>query len=456
MAFSIAVFCLLAVIISIPLAVLKPKWVFYLFLAAALFGNLLAGYIREAGNLGASRVWQPVDMLTLSLLLATLLLPSQKGFPANTIKKCLIVIAAISIFSMALGLVLYLGGSFKASRQLHFAVVILFAFRYFTDTKRVEDFLRFVAVLAIVMFAVQVLIRFGVYSPPSAELQAAGQLAGERGEMSLTPIIYLMLVSMAIARFSSKKRPYTVAALLLAIGFLGVTLSETRTYYGGLAVMAIAALLMMPGRGKVLLIYGLGAIIAITFAQKVGFNLFERFQMNRGHETMLNPLKAIDTVRSAEYSSFLKSYQEEPYFILTGRGTGATHYLPMAISGLHGEQFSSLEQDFYHSEYLGWLDKFGLTGFIALIIMLFACLKTGFEMARSNIPYLSYYGTLAFLFTATIIACSVFVPTFLHDRSGPFFICPFVIIANRYIIESNLQDENFYTEDTVNDEVLLT
>ena len=456
MAFYIAVFCLLAAIISIPLAVLKPKWVFYLFLASALFGNLIVGYIREAGNLGASRVWEPIDMIALSLLLATLLLPSQKGFPANTIKKCLIVIAAISIFSLALGLALYFHVALTASRQLHFAVVILFAFRYFTDTKRVEDFLRVVAVLAIVMFAVQVLIRFGVYSPPSAELQAAGQLAGERGEMSLTPSIYLMLVSMAIARFSSKKRPYTVAALLLAIGFLGVTLSETRTYYGGIAVMAMAALLMMPGRGKVLLIYGLGAILAITFAQKVGFNLFERFQMGRGHETTLNPLKAIDRVRSAEYSCIIESYQKEPYFILTGRGTGATHYLPMTTIGEHGGQFSSLEQDFYHSEYLGWLDKFGLIGFIALIIMLFACLKTGFQMARGNMPYLSYYGTLAFLFTTAMIACSVFVPTFLHDRSGPFFICPFVIIANRYIIESNLQDENFYAEDVLNDEVLLT
>jgi hypothetical protein len=85
---------------------------------------------------------------------------------------------------------------------------------------------------------------------------------------------------------------------------------------------------------------------------------------------------------------------------------------------------------FYHSEYLGWLDRCGLIGLVAVLILFLACLWRSFILARSNIPYLDYFGITSFLLIIALAADGFFHPIFSHYRAASLLICFAVITAN--------------------------
>ena len=133
MATFIAILCVITIAFCVPLIILKPKWVFYIFLASALFNSILSGYVNEAGNLGLPLTWAPADFLSLMTLFAAMFVHSQTQFRAGFIKKCIIVLALLSVLSLIQGIILFPRDALTHSRVVHFAAAGVFALGYFTS-----------------------------------------------------------------------------------------------------------------------------------------------------------------------------------------------------------------------------------------------------------------------------------------------------------------------------------
>jgi len=424
MATFIAVFCVIAIVICVPLVVLKPKWVFYTFLAFVTFSTLFTGYIYEAGNLGMPRTWSPADILAWLTLAAVLFVPRERQYGSGVIGKCLIMITLVTVFSLMQGLLMYTYTAFTYSRAAHFVAAMIFGLRYFTNYSRVNGFLKFSVVLLLVMFFLHVLIRFGLFTPPSAEIEFATQLLGERGTYSLVPLLYLVLVSIAVGRLVSGVGWSLTSVLALLVGVSGIVLSETRSMYGAMAVLVIASVVFVRGRAKTLIVYCLAGLIVVGVAIVIGFDVLARFRSDpaRGVGRVERPtLFQEGTWRAIEHQTIISSYKEEPYFILTGRGIGAMHPVPAGQVG---------ERGFYHSEYLSWLDRCGLIGLATVLVLLLAALVRSFALSRSDVPYMRYYGATCFLLMIALAADGVFHPIFSNPRGASLLICFVIIMAN--------------------------
>jgi len=440
MATFIAVLCLIAIVICVPLVVLKPKWVFYIFLISVTFHSVLAGYINSAGNLGMPRTWAPADILAWLTLAAALFVPRERQCPSGVIGKCFIVIAILTALALIQGLLMYTQTAFTHSRVAHFVAAMIFGLRYFTNYSRTNGFLKFMVVLLLAMFVVHILIRFGAFTPRAAEIDTPSQLGGERGTYSLVPLLYLSLVSIAIGRLVSKVGLAAVSLLVLMVGIGGIMLSETRSMYGAMAVLAIASLLFIKGRARTLLAFGIVGLLMVGAASAVGFDFLERFRAGTtrsGQAEIPSPFQK-DTWRALEHEIILSSYKQEPYFILTGRGIGALHPAPAGKSPLVG---------FYHSEYLGWLDRSGLLGLVTVLILIFAVLVRSFALSGSDIPYMRYYGATCFLLMIGLAADGFFHPIFSNPRGAPLLICFAAITANWQDISASLYQEDDIPEE---------
>ena len=68
MEWLLVIFGLAGVCACIPLVVLRPQVVFYIFLFFAVFSKVFAGYFAMVGNLGIPKSWGPVDVIFFLLL----------------------------------------------------------------------------------------------------------------------------------------------------------------------------------------------------------------------------------------------------------------------------------------------------------------------------------------------------------------------------------------------------
>jgi O-antigen ligase len=161
-------------------------------------------------------------------------------------------------------------------------------------------------------------------------------------------------------------------------------------------------------------------IYAATFA---GFDFLARFRSDygQGHYAMPSFYELRNNWRGIEYETIVSSYKQQPYFLLTGRGVGAMHPAPRGVDPMVA---------FYHSEYLGWLDRCGLIGLFMVIVLIIACLWRSFMLARSDIMYLRYIGTTIFLLIIALAADGVFHPIFSHYRGASILICFAAVLAN--------------------------
>ncbi len=441
MATFIAVLCLIAIVICVPLVVLKPKWVFYIFLISVTFHSILASYIYTAGNLGMPRTWAPADVLAWLTLAAALFVPRERQYRSGVIGKCFIVLTLVTAFALIQGLLMYTQTAFTYSRVAHFIAAMIFGLRYFTNYSRANGFLKFTVVLLLAMFVVHILIRFGAFTPRVAEIDTPTQMGGERGTYSLVPLLYLSLVSIAIGRLVSKVGFAPISVLVLLIGISGIVLSETRSMYGAMGVLAIASILFVKGRARTLFAYGIVGLLVVGAASAIGLDFLERFRAGAtrtGTVEIPSPFQK-DTWRAMEHEIILSSYKQEPYFILTGRGIGALHPAPAGKSPLVG---------FYHSEYLGWLDRCGLLGLITVLILIFAVLLRSFALSRSDVPYMRYYGATCFLMMIALAADGFFHPIFSNPRAAPLLICFAAIMANWQDIYVSFHQEQDVLEES--------
>jgi hypothetical protein len=435
MATFIAVLCVVAIVICVPMVVLKPKWVFYIFLVSVVFHSVLASYINAAGNLGMPRTWAPADILAWLTLAAVLFVPRERQYPTGVIGKCFVIIAILTAIALIQGLLMYTESAFTYSRVAHFAAAMIFGLRYFTNFSRVNGFLKFTVFLLLVMFGVHILVRFGVFTPRVAEIDVSTQLEGERGMYTLVPLLYLSLISIAIGRLVSKVGLSAISILMLMVGIGGIILSETRSMYGAMGVLAIASLILIKGRIRTMVAFGVVGILAIGAASMIDFDFLERFRAGStrtGNVEIPKPFEK-GTWRALENEIIISSYRQEPYFILTGRGIGALHSAPAGKSPLVG---------FYHSEYLSWLDRSGLLGLTTVLILIFAILVRSFALSRCDIPYMRYYGTTSFLLMLALTADGFFHPIFSNPRGAPLLICFAAIIANWQDIYASLCPED--------------
>jgi hypothetical protein len=446
MATFIAVLCVVAIVVCLPMVVLKPKWVFYTFLFFVTFSSIFGGYINAAGGLGTPRIWTPADVFAWMTLVAAIFVPRERQYTSGAIGKCFIVIALITALSLVQGFLLYTYTAFTYSRVAHFVAAMLFGLRYFTNYSRVNGFLKFVAVLLLVMFVFHVLIRFAIFTPPSAETEFQTQLGGERGAQSLVPLLYLALTSIAIGRLVSKVGSSFMSLLVLLIGVSGVLLSETRAEYGALGILAAASLLFVKGRAKALIAFSLAGLIAVGVAAAIGYDPLARFRAGPTGgtgEIVIPKIIEKGEWRTEEYSIIVSSYQQASFLILTGRGIGAMHPAPAGEAPMVG---------FYHSEYLGWLDRCGLIGLVAMIILMLSCLAQSFTLSRSDVPYLRSYGITCFLLMASLMADGFFHPIFSNHRGASLLICFTAIIANwRDIYQSFYQEPEVLQVDAYQD-----
>ncbi len=448
MATFIAVLCVIAIAICVPLVVLKPKWVFYIFLISAVFHNVLASYIHIAGNLGMPRTWAPADILAWLTLAAAFFVRRQRQYPSGVIGKCFVIITILTVLSLIQGLLMYTETAFTHSRVAHFVAAMIFGLRFFTDFSRANGFLKFTVFLLLVMFVAHIFVRFGIFMPRVAEIDVSTQLqlAGERGTYTLVPLLYLSLISIAIGRIVSKVGLSAISILMLIVGIGGIILSETRSMYGAMGIIVIASLLLIKGRIRTMIAFGIVGILAIGATSVMGFDFLERFRAGStrtGNIEIPKPFQQ-GTWRALENKIIVSSYQQEPYFILTGRGIGALHPAPAGRSPLVG---------FYHSEYLGWLDRSGLLGLGTVLILIFAMLVRSFALARSDIPYIRYYGTTSFLLMLALAADGFFHPIFSNPRGAPLLICFAAIIANwKDIYTSLCPEDDVYEEDSYTEE----
>lgn len=437
----IAVLCLIAIVICVPLVVLKPKWVFYTFLISVTFHSILAGYIHTAGNLGMPRTWSPADVLAWLTLVAAVFVPRERQYRSGIIGKCFIILTLVTALALIQGLLMHTHTAFTHSRVAHFVAAMIFALRYFTNSSRVNGFLKFTVVLLLAMFVVHIFIRFGAYTPQVAEIEDTTQLEGERGSYSLVPLLYLSLVSIAIGRLVSKVGIAAISVFVLMVGVSGIILSETRSMYGAIGVLAIASFLFIKGRARTLLAFGIVGLLAVGAASVIGFDFLERFRAGTartGEVEIPSPFQK-GTWRTLEHEIILSSYKQEPYFILTGRGIGALHPAPAGKDPLVG---------FYHSEYLGWLDRCGLLGLVTVLILIFAVLVRSFALSRSDVPYMQYYGATSFLLMIALAADGFFHPIFSNPRAAPLLICFAAIIANWQDIYLSFNQETEILEES--------
>jgi len=440
MATFIAVLCVIAIVICVPLVVLKPKWVFYIFLASVVFHSVLASYINMAGNLGMPRTWAPADILAWLTLAAALFAPSERQYPSGVIGKCFVILAILTVIALIQGLLMYTESAFTHSRVAHFAAAMIFGLRYFTNFSRVNGFLKFTVFLLLAMFGVHILVRFGVFTPRVAEIEVSTQMEGERGTYTLVPLLYLSLVSIAIGRLVSKVGLFPISIAMLMVGIGGIILSETRSMYGAMGVLAIASLILIKDRIRTMVAFGIVSILAIGATSMIDFDFLERFRAGStrtGNVEIPKPFEK-GTWRSLENEIIISSYRQEPYFILTGRGIGALHPAPAGKSPLVG---------FYHSEYLSWLDRSGLLGLVSVLILIFAILVRSFALSRCDVPYMRYYGTTSFLLMLALAADGFFHPIFSNPRGAPLLICFAAIIANWRDIYASLCQEDYILEE---------
>ncbi len=155
------------------------------------------------------------------------------------------------------------------SRVVHFIAAGIFALRYFTNYSRVRGLIRFSVVIILMMFFVHILIRVGIYSAPINEadrIVAEGGLVGERGTQALIPMLYLVLISLAMGRFINKIGWFFISIIMLLIGLGGIVLSETRSTYGAMAVLVISALIFMRARIKNTIVFGTVGLIVVIVA----------------------------------------------------------------------------------------------------------------------------------------------------------------------------------------------
>ncbi len=416
---------------------------FYTFLVCAVFNSMLAGYVNQAGNLGLPATWGPADFLAMMTLLAAFFIPDESQFRSGLIKKCIIILSILSVISLVQGFLMYPREALTNSRVVHFVAAAIFAFRYFTDYKRVKGLLKFSVVIIFIMFAFHLLIRIGIYSAPINEAERiveAGGLVGDRGTNALIPMLYLVMVSLAIGRIVSKNGYLFISIFMLLVGLGGIVLSETRSTYGAVAVLVISALIFIRARIKNTVIFTAVGMFVIVGAFATGFDFLARFRTDygRGDYAAPNFYELKNSWRGMEYETIQSSYKNAPYLLVTGRGIGAMHPAPNGPQELVA---------FYHSEYLGWLDRCGLIGLLAAMFLFTASLFRSFALARSEIPFLQYLGTTFFLLTIALAADGVFHPVYSHYRAAALLVSYVAITANwRDIYSSLAQEEQLYIE----------
>ena len=445
MATVIAIICAATIVLCVPLMIWRPRWVFYIFLVSEVFDSIFAGYINRANNLGLPVTWSPADFLSVLTLFAAFFVREESLFRAGLIKKCIIILAVLSIISLVQGFLMYPRDALTNSRVVHFIAAGVFALRYFTDYSRVRGLLKFSFVLILMMFAVHILIRVGIYSAPIYEADRVveeGGLVGERGTQALIPMLYLVLVSLALGRFISKTGSFFISLLMLLVGLAGIVLSETRSTYGAMVVLVISALIFMRARIKNTIIFATIGMIVVSAAVASNFDFLARFRTDYGRGDYAAPTfyELKNSWRGIEYETIQSSFKSAPYFLLTGRGVGAMHPAPTGPSALVA---------FYHSEYLGWLDRCGLTGLLTVLILFIAVLFRSFALARSEIPFLRYLGATFFLLTIALVADGVFHPIFSHYRGASLLISFVAVIANwRDIYMGFAQEQETIPEET--------
>jgi hypothetical protein len=359
-------------------------------------------------------------------LFASFFVREESQFRSGLIKKCIIALAALSVLSLIQGFLMYPRDALTNSRVVHFIAAGIFALRYFTDYSRARGLLRFSFVLILMMFAVHILVRIGIYSAPTNEADRivdAGGLIGERGTRALIPMLYLVLVSLAMGRFASKTGSFLISIIMLLVGLGGIVLSETRSTYGAMAVLVVSALIFMRARIKNTIVFATVGLIVVAAAVASGFDFLARFRTDYGKGYYAAPTlyELRNSWRGIEYETIQSSFKNAPYFLLTGRGIGAMHPAPTGPSDLVA---------FYHSEYLGWLDRCGLIGLFTVLVLFASILFRSFALARSQIPSLQYLGTSFFLLTIALVADGVFHPIFSHYRGASLLICYVAITAN--------------------------
>ena len=450
MASLVAILCVITIAFCVPLIFLKPKWVFYIFLTSEVFNSILAGYVNDAGNLGLPLTWAPADFLSLMTLFAALFVHNQTQFRAGVIKKCIIILAFLSVLSLIQGMILFPRDALTHSRVVHFIAAGIFALRYFTNYSRVRGFIKFSVFMMFIMFMLHILIRTGIYDAPIAEtgrIVEIGGLVGERGTRALIPMLYLVLISLAIGRFSNKVGFFFISIIMLLIGLGGIVLSETRSTYGAMVILIISALIFMRARIKNTIIFTFVALFIVYAATFAGFDFLARFRTDygQGHYAMPSFHDLRNNWRGIEYETIVSSYKQQPYFLLTGRGVGAMHPAPRGVDPMVA---------FYHSEYLGWLDRCGLIGLVTVIVLILACLWRSFLLARSDIMYLRYIGTTSFLLIIALAADGVFHPIFSHYRGASILICFAAILGNWRDIYMSLTEKTQECAEEVKPELI--
>lgn len=424
MAMLIAIIGLLLIFAAAILLAVKPVWVFYLFLFSTVYGNIFYGYIGQAGKLGMVRTWQPSDVIAWLLLIAAARIHPNQSYGSNLLKRCFVVLAVLTAAALLLGLVRNIQSALPNFRTLYFIPAMLFANRYFTTETRVKNFMRFAALLLMSMFVVHIFIRAGIFTPPMSELAMfTKQLGGERGEMSLVMTVYLALMGIAIGKMTSKTGSLLWSGFLLFASLVGIALSESRSLYGAAAVAGLTVIVLARGRFKNIIILGLVGVAMFWVFAKVGFEVTSRFRASGGTGEIINPLsesKYRGSWRQQEYFMIIDSYKKEPHFLLTGRGIGAMHYAWVSKEDVW----------FYHSEYLGYLDKFGLLGFAAFAVIWLGTLIYSFRLIRKKESFLVFLGIATFVSMVGLAANGVFHPIFVDPQGGALLITFAAIISN--------------------------
>ena len=440
MAMFIALIAVSMVVVAVPLLMFAPVGVFYLFAASTIFGNILYGYVATVGNLGMPRAWHPADFLSILTILAAMRVTPDRTIPSSGITKSMRIVIILSVITLMIGFARYSTTTLPSLRYLHFLPALIFAGRYYTTEERFKSFIRFTVFILLIMFIVHLGIRFGVIEPPSTarEDTEVFQLGGARGGRSISPILYLALISIALGKLSSKTGKLIWICLLLLIGSTGIALSETRSLVASLGFLAIVALVFNRRRIKAMFVWGLIGVIVLPMAVKVGFDVMARFR-REGQGEIVNPLEQLEGGwRLLEYSTIIGSFRSEPYFLLSGRGIGAIHYAEGSKMGF---------VSFYHCEYLGYIDTFGIVGFFALMIAWAIGLFRSFQMSRSDTPSLCFFGTTMFLLIIALLLNGMLHPILVAPRTGAMAGAYLALVGNWQSIWNSVYAEQFYPRD---------
>jgi len=430
---------------------LRParRHLLYAYAVVSTWTWLIVGYYDTTGYLGTGKSWSFLELMLLCVIFPAWL-TSQ---PAPLVPKARSVDLPMKILTVLVGLSFVLGslrsdtsGVLGAFKRFMFIPVYFVAVRILADPKAVQGLFKAVKIFVIPTFIVHALLAARVFVPPLPESAYDRLVSGYAGmarvESLMSPAFYLVAIAVCLTQILYRRPGVVFNWVILSLSVVGVLLSQTRSYYVGMAALVVAALVMLRGRIKLAVLIGLGFLVAFVAINVFEVELFFRFRHEVQQESMWYRYRY--GARGQEYGILADTFKSEPQWLLTGRGQGAMRRGPGTTAG---------HVNYYHNQYLQVFDSLGLIGLLCHLAVVGGCVFRNRFYSRDPVAG-SLLSPSRLIFMA-MLPMEIFWGVLWWPATGPLLLC-FIAIARNGDQIAGLAYESEYAPYALDDDYALT